>query len=135
MTQQDESHLRLLAIFHYVVAGASALFSSIFLMHVFMGIAMLLGTFGNDGDNEPPPALGLLFMLFGAVAVLVGWSFAGALVVAGRSLSHRKRHMFCLVVAGLACLLCNPFGTVLGVFTIIVLSRPAVKEAFGVQSA
>jgi hypothetical protein len=37
--------------------------------------------------------------------------------------------MFCLVMAGIQCIF-MPFGTVLGVFTIIVLMRNSVKEAF-----
>jgi hypothetical protein len=31
-----------------------------------------------------------------------------------------------------ACLVCNPLGTVLGAFTVVVLMRPSVKELFGV---
>jgi len=38
-----------------------------------------------------------------------------------------------MVVAGSICLVCNPLGTVLGVFTIIVLMRPSVRQLFGVQ--
>ncbi len=37
--------------------------------------------------------------------------------------------MFCLVMACVACLF-MPFGTVLGVFTIIVLARPSVQTLF-----
>ena len=48
----------------------------------------------------------------------------------GRGLAQRKRYMFCLVVACVECLF-MPFGTVLGVFTIIVLSRDSVKALFG----
>lgn len=129
----DESQLRLLAIFHYVLAGVSALFASLFLMHFFWGIAVLfeLPFLGPPGKDDPPRALGIVLMLVGGGAVLVGWSFAAALVVAGRSLSSGKRYLFCLIVAGLMCVLCNPLGTVLGVFTIIVLMRPSVKERFG----
>jgi hypothetical protein len=130
---RDESHLKLLSIFHYVLAGMSALFSSLFLMHFFMGLAMLSGAFGEHGKNDPPRAVGLLFMALGGAAVLLGWSFAGALIVAGRSLTRHKRYTFCLVVAALMCVLCNPLGTVLGVFTIIVLMRPEVKPLFGAE--
>ena len=35
-----------------------------------------------------------------------------------------------LIVAGLECMM-MPFGTVLGVFTIIVLLRPSVRQLFG----
>ena len=40
--------------------------------------------------------------------------------------------MFCLVIAALLCMI-TPFGTVLGVFTIIVLVRPSVKLLFTTQ--
>jgi hypothetical protein len=51
------------------------------------------------------------------------------ILTAGRFLARRKHHLFCLVVAGVECLF-FPFGTVLGVFTIIVLMRPSVQQAF-----
>jgi len=37
---QEEQYLRLLSIFHYVVAGLTALFSCFALPHIAMGIAM-----------------------------------------------------------------------------------------------
>jgi disulfide bond formation protein DsbB len=48
---------------------------------------------------------------------------------AGRCLAQRRRYLLCMVVAGIACIF-MPFGTALGVFTLVVLSRPAVKAAF-----
>jgi hypothetical protein len=129
---QDESHVRLLSIFHYILAAPAALFSSLFLMHFFLGAAMLGGLFNSTGKDAPPPAVGILFMAIGGAIVLIGWAFAGCLVAAGWSLASRKRYTFCLVVAGLECVLCNPLGTVLGVFSIVVLLRPSVKALFGV---
>jgi hypothetical protein len=38
------------------------------------------------------------------------------------------------VIAAISCLLV-PLGTVLGIFTILVLVRPSVKERFGVAPA
>jgi len=60
-----------------------------------------------------------------------GWIFAVIIFLTGRFLAKRKRYMFCLVIACVECLF-MPFGTVLGVFTIIVLMRPSVKELFTV---
>lgn len=37
--------------------------------------------------------------------------------------------MYCLVMAGIECMF-MPFGTVLGVFTIIVLMRESVQKLF-----
>ena len=129
---QDEQHLNLLSIFHYVVGGLTALFSCIFLVHVGMGIAMLAGAF--DGKDGPPKFFAWFFILFPAVLMLCGWALATLMIVAGRKLKRRASHTFCLVVAGLECLL-MPLGTVLGTFTILVLMRDSVKVLFSANRA
>jgi hypothetical protein len=82
------------------------------------------------GKGEPPPVfLGWIFIAFAAVFITLGWLFAGFIFAAGRALHKRKRHLFCTVMGGVECLF-MPFGTVLGVFTILVLSRPSVRALF-----
>jgi hypothetical protein len=44
-------------------------------------------------------------------------------------IQQRRARMFSLIVAGLDCL-CFPFGTALGVFTLIVLVRSSVEELY-----
>ncbi len=127
---QDAEHLKLLAIFHYVVAGLGALFACIPIVHLVIGIMMVNGKLG-DGAKPPPPELGWVFIGIAVMAMLLGWASAAGLAYAGRCLAQRKRYTFCLVMAGIICFLCSPFGTVLGVFTIIVLMRPGVKVMFG----
>src|SRR6266496_1341209 len=90
---QDREHLRLLAIFHYIVGGLAALFSF----------------------------FPLLYTTVGAICILI----------AGRSLAKHTRYWFAFVMACIECLFI-PFGTILGVFTIIVLSRESVKTLFGI---
>jgi hypothetical protein len=51
------------------------------------------------------------------------------ILIAGRSLGLRKRYSFALVIACIECLFV-PFGTILGVFTIVALSRESVKALF-----
>jgi hypothetical protein len=60
----------------------------------------------------------------------MGLSLAICIAVAGRKLDRRTGHLYCLVIAGLECFF-MPFGTVLGVLTILVLIRPSVKLMFG----
>lgn len=132
---EDESHLRMLSVFHYVLAALSALFSSFFLFHLIWGISIWRGVplFPAPTHGAPPPVpVGIMMTFMGAAAIIGGWSFAVCLVIAGRSLAERKRYTFCLVVAGVACILCNPIGTGLGIFTFVVLFRPSVKRLFGV---
>jgi hypothetical protein len=131
----DEQHLKLLAIFHYILAGLSCLFSSVFLIHAYIGWSEMHGTgvFHEAAKNPPPPGFGIMFFILGIGAVFCGWLFGAAIAYAGYSIGRREHHLYCLIVAGLMCAMCNPFGTVLGVFTFVVLLRPSVKELFHQQ--
>jgi len=130
---QDAEHLRLLSIFHYVVAGMQALFALFPLIHFLVGAALVFfpDKMGEGKPGDQPAFVGFFLMGFAALWMLVGLSLAVCTFIAGRSLGQRRRYMFCLIVAGVECVTCMPFGTVLGVFTILVLLRPSVKQAFG----
>ena len=131
----DVQHLRYLTIGHYIGAAITALFACFPLIHFTIGLIFLIKPPEAPG-GEPFPAqlFGLMFALIGGALVLCGWAFAALIFVAGRSLSARKQHTFCIVVAALCCAF-FPFGTTLGVFTILVLTRPAVKAIFQQQAA
>lgn len=219
MVNQDDEHLKLLSIFHYVVAGIIALVACFPIIHLIIGIAILSGAlegpfeehWDEEGPREPPSAVraeappeaaplelvpaepdkavppeaaplepgpaepdvaapaepvpaepgvrepdeaaetdeccppagghgrrshgfgatlfGVIFVVGATIFILSGWTLAVLLFIAGRCLARRKRHLFCLVVAGISCLF-MPFGTILGVFTMVVLLRPSVKAQF-----
>jgi hypothetical protein len=124
---QDEQHLKLLSIFHYVLGGLTALFSCFPLLHIAMGIAMLCGAF--DDEDGPPKIFAVFFIVLPAMFILCGWALAVCIIIAGRKLARHKARLYCLVIAGLECIM-MPFGTVLGVFTIIVLTKDSVKKLF-----
>jgi len=125
--RRDLEHLSLLAVFHYVLAGVVALTSSIPIIHVLLGLGILTGALPAQGPGAS--VVGLLFVVIGSAVILLGWTFAVLLAVAGRSLQLHRRHAFCFVIACLSCLLA-PLGTALGVCSILVLSRPRVKDLF-----
>ena len=127
----DSEHLRLLAIFHYVVAALAALVSFFPLLYSAMGGFMLYAAHHpGPHDQEPPPAfLAWIFIAMGVLFFLAGWAMASCILIAGRSLARQRHYWFAFVVACIECLF-MPFGTILGVFTIIVLSREAVKTLF-----
>ena len=126
--KQDLEHLKLLWIFHYVAAGMAALFACIPFIHFFMGLALATGMFPDTDAGAR--TVGVVMAIIAGLIILAGWAFAALIAFAGRSLQTRKRYTFCLVMAGVECLF-MPVGTVLGVFTIIVLVRDSVKELFG----
>ena len=127
---QDFEHLRLLSIFHYVVAGLALLFALFPIIHLFLGIAMVTGLIEPSSEEPPPRFVGWILIAVAVVWMLFGSAFAACLAVAGRYLSQRRHHTYCLVMAAISCAF-MPFGTVLGVFTIIVLSRQSVRLLFG----
>ena len=131
---QDSDHLRLLAIFHYIVAGLAALFALFPLLYAGMGAFFIWAARhphpGQTGE-PPPEVLGWIFIAGGSFFCLLGLTVAICILMAGRSLAKRKRYMFAFVIACVECIF-MPFGTVLGVFTIIALSRESVKALFSV---
>ncbi len=131
---QDEEHLKLLSIFHYVVGGMGGFIALFPIIHLVVGLFLVLAPDKFAGKGTPPPAfIGWGFVIIGALFITVGWIFAALVLTAGRFLARRKHYLFCLVMAGVECIL-MPFGTVLGVFTIIVLLRESVKQMFAVNN-
>lgn len=124
----DAEHLRLLTVFHYLVAALTAFFACFPLIHLGISIFMLLKP-ESFKPNPPPPFMAWIFVIFAAVAILAGWVLAVLFLLAGRNLARRRRYLFCQIVAGIGCIF-MPFGTVLGVFTLLVLARPSVKDLF-----
>lgn len=127
---RDKEQLRLLAVFHFIVGGLIALFACIPFIHLILGIVMIVAPGSMQSSGQPPPTIvGWAFVLIGGLIILMGWILAGCVIAAGRCLVKQRRYLYCLVVAGLLCLF-MPFGTILGVFTIIVLVRESVKTLF-----
>ena len=110
--EQDREHLRLLSIFHYVLAAFVALFSLIPVVHLLVGLGLVASVAAAPADALPGIFVGWLFVVIAAVMITLGMGFAA-----------------CLVVAGIACLF-MPVGTALGIFTILVLLRPSVRALF-----
>jgi hypothetical protein len=123
----DEKNLDLLSIFHYIVGGITALLSCIPIIHIVIGVAMLTGKL--DGNQPPPPFFGWLFVLLGSFFIFCGMALSLTMIVAGRKIKARKSRTFCVVLAGIECIV-MPFGTVLGILTIITLMKESVVELF-----
>jgi hypothetical protein len=130
----DLEHLQLLGIFHYIVGGLMVLFSCFFIIHLVMGLVMLLNPQAFDGPkgkSSPPPAfLAYLFIAMGGGAVLTGWTVGALTIYSGRCLQKHRRRMFSQIIAGIACMF-MPFGTLLGIFTILALQRDSVRRLYG----
>jgi hypothetical protein len=137
----DLSHLRALSICHYVWGGLMLALSSLAIGYIIVGAMIASGrlTFPAPppspgattvATNAAPPALfGAVFITAGSCALLFGWTFGILTILSGRWIAQRRRRTFSLVIAGINCA-SFPFGTLLGVFTFIVLLRPSVKAMY-----
>jgi hypothetical protein len=130
----DADHLRLLAIFHFVGAGLAVLGIGFLALHYLFLHSILDNPemWKNQKGAVPPPKeffamFKWFYVFFGAWLVV-----SGVLnVLSGIFIGRRKFRTFSLVVAVINCIHI-PFGTVLGVFTIVVLLRASVRELYEV---
>ncbi len=131
--RQDLEHLRLLSIFHYVVGGIGAFFALFPIIHLIIGLVFIFSpeSFPDSNTGEPPPQFfGYLFASIGGLFFILGEAFSFLVIYSGIQIKNRQKYSFSFVIA---CILCMfiPFGTALGVFSIIVLSRDSVKQIYG----
>jgi hypothetical protein len=130
----DEEHLRLLTIGHYITGGFCIAFASIFIFHfLFLTLMAANPEFfpaPSDPGATPPDGVMRIFALVIGLFILAGWSFGGLTIYVGRCIKRRSRRTLTFVVACLNTMFI-PVGTVLGVFTLVVLSRPSIKRLYG----
>lgn len=135
MVDKDVSDLKMLSIFWYVLAGLQALGACIFLLYIGFGLVMMvLGGAAGAGSGEAGAAvpflgMGAFMLCLGIVPLAIIGTIAYLNYVVGKSLPQRRNLTLIYVMAGLACL-GFPLGTVLGVFTFMVVSRPSIKATF-----
>jgi hypothetical protein len=129
----DADHLKLLSIFHFVGAGLAVLAMLFLLVHyAIMHTVMTNPKMWEHQKNGPPPEFFAMFKWF---YLIFGVWLVGSFIlnlISGFCIRARKGRTFSLVVAGINCLH-FPLGTVLGVFTIIVLIRDSVRELYEVD--
>jgi hypothetical protein len=147
---EDREHLSALSIGHFILAGVALLggvptlligVSGSKLMDEFgsdlsMAMGQIPGQSGVDPFGGSPDAmlqeLNTLILSVVVSMVLLAVVSAIHLSVVGVQIRNRRWWTFCYLTGWGECLM-FPFGTVLGIFTIIVLSRPSVKRLFGLR--
>ncbi len=139
VTDKDKDHVLLLSIFHFVIVGLGAMGMVFLLFHYMMMSTMFdnphLWDNMKDKDGNPvqmpfnPTQFFKAFRWF--YLMMAAWGLVSMIVnlIAGFRLRQWHSRTFLLFVAGFNCI--NfPFGTVLGVFTILVLTRDSMRGRF-----
>ncbi len=132
--RRDAEHLKLLAIFHFILAALGLLGIAFLALHLVLMSAIFTNPeMWKNSKNGPPPEILFKLMLggyaFGVVVILTG-GFLNLL--SGLFIRKRRHRMFSIIIGGLNCLHV-PFGTLLGVFTILILSRDSVRKIYEVS--
>jgi hypothetical protein len=131
--QKDDEHLKLLAVFHFIIGGLSILMIGFLVLHflvmkqMFTNPAMWKGKGG--AFHGPPPEVFQVFIWFYIVGGVILLLAGVGNVLSGIFLQRKLHRTFSLIVAGINCLQI-PFGTVLGVFTLLVLLRESVRQSY-----
>ena len=144
LSDQKRTYLRVLAILHYVHAALIALLGVVMLgmLFFFGGMGFWhrgMGGMGGMGGMDGMGGMGgmrsfgclELAILVPAVLLVVGYAALNFLV--GRWLEQRRRWTAIVVVSALNALNV-PVGTLLGVFTIVVLLGDDVRVVFEGQA-
>ncbi|HOK94582.1 MAG TPA: hypothetical protein PK052_05995 [Anaerohalosphaeraceae bacterium] len=121
----NANYLETISILHYVLAVL--IYFKGLIAPFIIGIAAVALSHSPHDTN-----LFVLFLTFFAALLLIlplTCIFGTLVLLAGRYISTRKYLVYCQIIAGLECL-CVPLGTILGIFTLIQLTKPTVKATF-----
>jgi len=122
--EQKKTHLDVLAVFHYVYGGLTAVFGLIVLAFLAVG----MGAASDWGHNwEPEAGCSILAVIFVVFVLLGGTAVLNFL--AARNLQRRRGYIVVLVTAALNCT-CVPFGTLLGIFTLAIVANVETRGLF-----
>jgi hypothetical protein len=122
---KDLNHLKLLGIFHTVWGILAILFGLLFgIVYIAIGANSSLEISGN----LRPETAHQIFQVVGLVALVLSSIYGILMIIAGGKLRKQRSYGFCFFVSIL-----DLFGfpsIVLGIFTLMVLVRPTVKDLF-----
>ena len=128
--RKDKDQIKLLAVFHFVVSGFAVLgIGFLFLHYMFLSKFLTNPAMWKGQNNAPPQEFFKFFVWFYILAGV--WFVISSIlnVISGFFLLKKQHRMFSLVVAGLNCLHI-PLGTLLGIFTLIILMRDSVRALY-----
>lgn len=130
----DDEHLRLLSLGYLIDGCLTIAFSCLFIIHFaifnyFTSNPQIFDDSMSQINNAMPfDFFRIIAMVLGFIIVL-GILFGVAKIFSSRFIKRRKYRMFSYII-GIPDLLYVPFGTVMGISTIIVLGRQSVKDQY-----
>jgi len=121
--------MRIVGIFHFILGGLTCLFGLFFLFYVVFGAILMAAPATGTATSGSVASFGAFMIGLGTAMVLFVGVLGGIQIYVGYSLFKGQHYYLCLVIAILE-LLNFPFGTVLGILTIILLNMDGSKRHF-----
>jgi hypothetical protein len=120
-------HLDTLAVLHLVKGILNFTFSLFFIFYAFMG--GIFSRFPVQHHSEIPFDLSLIFYLIGGIGFLICIVLGTLNMISYSYLKKRKKHGFVFAISIVNCVM-GVLGIILGIFTIIEINKPHVKDQF-----
>ena len=131
----DEEHLRLLSVFHYI-SGVMTLFISIIFLIQFFVFSFIFDEVINSvfdialvGNYNFDPEIFTFLIYLWMILFFIFIAFGLTQIFSAKFLRAKKYRIFSFIVAIIS-ILSFPYGTILGVMTIIVISKSSVMELY-----
>jgi len=127
----DNEHLNLLSLFH-LISGIFTLVYSVFMALYFGFFTFIFNLSGNfeEANSDFPFEFMSFFMLICIIILVIAIALGVAKIFCSKFIKQKKNRIFCIVISCIECF-SFPYGTLLGVLSIMVLNRNSVKEIYG----
>ncbi len=119
--------LQLLANAHWAMAAITFIAASVPAFYASLGLDLV---FNAAAPGSGRAAAGWHVLLVGLAWVLLAFGYVALLIASARALRLRRRYRL-VVVTAVASLAFLPFGTALGIASLLSLRDPEVRHAFG----
>jgi hypothetical protein len=133
MTQKnskDLKQLKILSICHYLYGS---LFMSISLFAISFSIKGIISILVNPQSSSQSSSNPILAVVLFAILLSFVLILSICLIASGHYLVQRKRYWFIRKIAQIeSCIF--PLGTILGLYTLYILSKTSVKSLYGIDS-
>ena len=127
LTHQTDN-LNTLAILHLVKAILAFLFSLFFVFYMFMG-TFVGKMIEMNPEADPAFNVSIVFWIIGGIGMVFSIIFGILNLLSYQYLNKKKNYTFIFAVAIINCLT-GILGILLGVFTLVEISKPHVKGIF-----
>lgn len=129
---QANNNLRTFSILFLIKGILTLCFSLFFMIYVGLGFFVTSAVEINQ-DNDIPFNPGVFIIIIGGIGLVLTVTIGILTILASNYLKAEKNYNFIFAMAVVNCLT-GILGILLGVFTLIELSKPNVKELFNSSS-